>query len=322
MPGRRQPQFAASVRQNGCPAGSSSTRHVSPGWSSGTVAPELDAAPLGRRDVVGLQIEVELLAAPVVRPGRRHVVRHLAEAEGRGVRSLEHRVLVLDREDVPAQQLRPEGRFHPGVGAVQGDHREGHCRRLSHGPHSPPPAAGPGLDKCDTRAAARSSSVTRVQEAPPELTEVEVLAVVRAAWDEAASRVEHLPVGFGAHHWRVDVDGSAGPVRHLRPLREAALPRLADGGVRGRDPAGRGTGWSSCSRRCRTRSGQVLVPVADGALSCTPWLDGRVVGEGPVGDRRDGRGQHRRSRPAARRRTARGAAQLGARWSGPTSGTG
>ena len=46
-----------------------------------------------------------------------------------------------------------------------------------------------------------------VQEAPSELTEVEVLDVVRAGWDEGASRVEHLPVGFGAHHWRVDVGG-------------------------------------------------------------------------------------------------------------------
>jgi hypothetical protein len=35
----RSYQFAASVRQNGCPAGEISTRHVSPGWGSASVAP-------------------------------------------------------------------------------------------------------------------------------------------------------------------------------------------------------------------------------------------------------------------------------------------
>jgi spectinomycin phosphotransferase len=46
-----------------------------------------------------------------------------------------------------------------------------------------------------------------VQEAPTELAEIEVLAVVRTAWHGGATAVEHLAVGFGAHHWRVDVDG-------------------------------------------------------------------------------------------------------------------
>ena len=31
--------------------------------------------------------------------------------------------------------------------------------------------------------------------------DAEVLAAVRHDWDDTVDRVEHLPVGFGAHHW-------------------------------------------------------------------------------------------------------------------------
>ena len=56
-------------------------------------------------------------------------------------------------------------------------------------------------------------------ERPPDVTDDEVLAVVWGHWEPAADGVEHLPVGWGAHHWRVDV--AAEPVGNRR----AALQR-------------------------------------------------------------------------------------------------
>ena len=44
-------------------------------------------------------------------------------------------------------------------------------------------------------------------ERPPDVSDDEVLDVVRRLWEPAADAVEHLPVGWGAHHWRVDVGG-------------------------------------------------------------------------------------------------------------------
>jgi spectinomycin phosphotransferase len=122
-----------------------------------------------------------------------------------------------------------------------------------------------------------------VHEAPAELTDADVLAAVRDGWDAAARRVSHLAVGFGAHHWRVDVAGSPGlfvtfdrfGARHSAESLEAAYAgaiQLAEAGLE----------FVLAPRR--SRSGQVLVPVATGALSCTPWADGAVVGEGAIED--------------------------------------
>ncbi|GAA3702801.1 hypothetical protein GCM10022204_19920 [Microlunatus aurantiacus] len=125
--------------------------------------------------------------------------------------------------------------------------------------------------------------MTRVLGPPTELTDLEVLRLVRAAWDDTATGVEHLAVGFGAHHWRVD--GPAGPslfatydrfgTRHTVDSLTSAYAgaiRLADAGL------------EFVLAPLRTRSGGVLVPVAQGALSCTPWVDAAVVGEGTVDD--------------------------------------
>ena len=46
-----------------------------------------------------------------------------------------------------------------------------------------------------------------MREAPPHVTEAAVLAVVRDRWWPDADDVVHLPVGFGAWHWRVAAGG-------------------------------------------------------------------------------------------------------------------
>jgi spectinomycin phosphotransferase len=122
-----------------------------------------------------------------------------------------------------------------------------------------------------------------MREPPSFLSDAAVLAAVRTHWDPHVVEVTHLPLGFGAHHWTARVDGSpslfvtfdALAPRHSADSLEAtyaAAGALADGGldfVLAPLPAGTGS---------RT------VPLADGALSVTPWREGSSGG-GPLRDR-------------------------------------
>ena len=122
-----------------------------------------------------------------------------------------------------------------------------------------------------------------MQEAPAELTEVEVLALVRAAWNGGATAAEHLAVGFGAHHWRVDVDG--GPslfATYDRFGKRHSLDSLTAAYAGAMHMAENGLEFVLAP--LRTLAGGVLVPVAAGALSCSLWVDCRVVGDGAVVD--------------------------------------
>ncbi len=118
-----------------------------------------------------------------------------------------------------------------------------------------------------------------MKEAPPGVTDAEVLAAVRLHWSAPAVEVTHLPVGFGAHHWRADT--TAGPAlfvtldalgaRHsLSSLRSAygAAAELAAAGL----------------EFVVAPLAPYAVPFGDGALSATPWLDGPAVGGGDVLD--------------------------------------
>jgi spectinomycin phosphotransferase len=116
-----------------------------------------------------------------------------------------------------------------------------------------------------------------VREPPPDIDTDDLLATVRSAWTTDVGRVEHVPVGFGAHHWAayvsnrpalfVTFDGLdstrsveeleaayAGAVAlHLAGLEFVLAPLLA-------------------------RTGSPIIRFGDGALSCTPWQDGKSGG--------------------------------------------
>ena len=93
-------------------------------------------------------------------------------------------------------------------------------------------------------------------------------------------RVEHLAVGFGAHHWRAEQAGV--PIwfvtydrfgdRHTATSLAAAYAGAIELAERGLEFVLAPT---------LARFGDVLLPVANGALSCTPWVPARWSVEGP-----------------------------------------
>ncbi len=122
-----------------------------------------------------------------------------------------------------------------------------------------------------------------MREPPTELTDDAVLDAVRLAWEPGATGVQHLALGFGAHHWRVDVGGRARLfVTYDRFEKRHSLTSLTAAYAAAMGLAEAGLEFVIAP--LPTRSGDVLVPVAGGALSCTPWTEGEVVGEGAVSD--------------------------------------
>ncbi len=116
-----------------------------------------------------------------------------------------------------------------------------------------------------------------MREPPVGVGDADVLASVHHAWDDAVDRVEHLPVGFGAHHWAAYA-GAAPRLfvtfDRLEPKRTAARLEAAYAGA----AALREAGLEFVLAGRETREGRFTVPLADGALSCTPWRDGRPGG--------------------------------------------
>ena len=116
-----------------------------------------------------------------------------------------------------------------------------------------------------------------MREPPDGVSDAEVLAVVRHGWDDSVDRVEHLPVGFGAHHWAAyDASGPRLFVTfdRLEPKRTAARLEAAYAGAAALQEAG--LEFVLAGRE--THEGRFTVPLADGALSCTPWREGRPDG--------------------------------------------
>lgn len=114
-----------------------------------------------------------------------------------------------------------------------------------------------------------------MREPPPHVHDADVLAEVRRSWDRTVDHVEHLPVGFGAHHWAVCArgvprlfatydQGDAAALADLEASYAAAAALL-------------GTGLDFVLAPVPSRDGRMTVPFAGGALSCSPWQDGTSV---------------------------------------------
>ncbi|MGH3509080.1 MAG: hypothetical protein ACRDPI_02490, partial [Nocardioidaceae bacterium] len=120
-----------------------------------------------------------------------------------------------------------------------------------------------------------------MRERPPHVTDDELLEAVRRDWGPV-DRLEHLPIGFGAHHWKATTDG--------RPT----LFVTFDGLLPKRDAAGLEAAYASAVEldlpfvlACvPSAAGGFTRPLADGAVSVTPWVDGRS-GDGTFASRDD-----------------------------------
>ncbi len=116
-----------------------------------------------------------------------------------------------------------------------------------------------------------------MREPPPHLGDSEVLAAVREHWEGAADRVEHLPLGFGAHHWAA-YDGAT-PLHFatydaLGPRHDAGSLEAAYAGA----AALHEHGLDFVLAPLPASGGSLTVPLAGGALSCTPWRQGQSGG--------------------------------------------
>ena len=109
---------------------------------------------------------------------------------------------------------------------------------------------------------------------PANVTDTDVLAAVRRHWDEGVTAVTYLPVGFGAHHWRAEVEGEP----RLFVSLDMPLPRHT--------PASLEAAYASAAALAETLDfvwpslpssvhGSYTVPLEPGHLSVTRWLDGR-----------------------------------------------
>ena len=107
-------------------------------------------------------------------------------------------------------------------------------------------------------------------ERPPDVTDDDILEVVRQHWEPGADAVEHLPVGWGAHHWRVDVAGEPTLFATLDP----DLPRHTAESLEGAYAAAAALDldfvWPSLPRI----DGGYTVPCASRTASATGWLAG------------------------------------------------
>jgi spectinomycin phosphotransferase len=110
-----------------------------------------------------------------------------------------------------------------------------------------------------------------VREPPDDVSDAEVLAAVRGAWLGSADAVEHLPVGFGAHHWRVLRDG------------EPQLFVTLDSLIGGHDVHGLHAAYAGAARLAagglefvHPNLDPVTIVLGSGVLSATRWRAAQV----------------------------------------------
>lgn len=118
-----------------------------------------------------------------------------------------------------------------------------------------------------------------MREPPPHVSDAELLAVVRRSWTPV-DRVEHLPVGFGAHHWRALQSGVPAlfvTFDRLLPMREAAELEAAYVAAAALD-------LPFVLASLVSSTGSLSRSLADGAVSVTPWMEG-YSGDGSFASR-------------------------------------
>ena len=107
-------------------------------------------------------------------------------------------------------------------------------------------------------------------EPPPDLTDAEVLDLVREHWRRDADAAVHLPVGWGAHHWRVDVGGEPTLFATLDP----DLPRHTQASLEAAYASAAALGLDFVWPSLPTTEDVFTVALGSRTLSVARWLDG------------------------------------------------
>jgi spectinomycin phosphotransferase len=111
-----------------------------------------------------------------------------------------------------------------------------------------------------------------VREPPPDVSDDAVLSVVREHWAPAADAVEHLPVGFGAHHWAASSGGRRTHFVTLDALgsRHSAQSIEASYGT----AAALARDLDFVVQPLPSARGAFTVPLGRGAVSASAWCEG------------------------------------------------
>ncbi|GAA2113779.1 phosphotransferase [Nocardioides bigeumensis] len=119
-----------------------------------------------------------------------------------------------------------------------------------------------------------------MREPPPHVSDDDVLVLLRSSWDRDLASVTHLPVGFGAHHWRADAEGTPRffVTLDLPDERKTASELEASYAAAAQLAA---SGLEFVVPSLPSVTGSFTVPCADGDLSVTAWRDGTSHGFGP-----------------------------------------
>lgn len=119
---------------------------------------------------------------------------------------------------------------------------------------------------------------------PEFITDEAIAHAVATHWLPEISGITYLPWGFGAHHWRVSGGDTTLFVTldQLAPRHTGASLEAAYAGA----ATLAGTGLATVCAPLPARSGKFTVNFGTGALSVTPWLQGRSPTEEQARERR------------------------------------
>lgn len=107
-------------------------------------------------------------------------------------------------------------------------------------------------------------------ERPGGVTDESVRDALRQHWHPRVDEVEHLAVGWGAHHWRAQAAGEPVLFVTLDPPTARHTAASIEGAYAGAAALGLGFVWPSVPRL----EGSFTLPFHDRTLSVTRWLDG------------------------------------------------
>lgn len=120
-----------------------------------------------------------------------------------------------------------------------------------------------------------------MREPPPGVDDADVLDLVRRHWRAGVDQVEHVPVGFGAWHWRATAGGESALFVTLDRLADRHTAASLEAAYRGAADLAGAVDFVLAPLPSVDRS--MTVDLGGDRLSVTPWVDG-TSGDGDLPD--------------------------------------